>query len=42
MATTIYNTQIIQLFDGTELEIVPLKIKYLREFMVAFDDVKST
>jgi len=42
MATTIYNTQIIQLFDGTELEIVPLKIKYLREFMVAFNDIKST
>jgi hypothetical protein len=42
MATTIYNTQIIQLFDGTELEIVPLKIKYLREFMIAFDDIKST
>lgn len=42
MATTIYNTQIIELFDGTELEIVPLKIKYLREFMVAFDDIKST
>ena len=42
MATTIYNTQIIQLFDGTELEIIPLKIKYLREFMAAFDDIKST
>lgn len=42
MATTIYNTQIIPLFDGTELEIVPLKIKYLREFMVAFNDIKST
>lgn len=42
MATTIYNTQVIELFDGTELEIVPLKIKYLREFMVAFDDIKST
>lgn len=42
MATTIYNTQIIQLFDGTELEIVPLKIKYLREFMVAFNDVKGS
>lgn len=42
MATTIYNTQIVELFDGTELEIVPLKIKYLREFMIAFDDIKST
>ncbi len=41
MATTIYNTQIIQLFDGTELEIIPLKIKYLREFMVAFDNIKN-
>jgi hypothetical protein len=42
MATTIYNTQIIQLFDGTELEIVPLKIKYLREFMLAFNKVKDS
>jgi hypothetical protein len=40
MATTIYNTQIVQIFDGTELEIIPLKIKYLREFMAAFDNVK--
>jgi hypothetical protein len=40
MATNIYNTQIIELFDGTELEIIPLKIKYLREFMTAFDDIK--
>jgi hypothetical protein len=40
MATTIYNTQIIELFDGKKLEIIPLKIKYLREFMTAFDDIK--
>jgi hypothetical protein len=42
MATNIYNTQIIELFDGTELEIIPLKIKYLREFMTAFDDIKGS
>jgi len=42
MATTIYNTQIIELFDGTELEIIPLKIKYLREFMTAFNNIKGT
>jgi hypothetical protein len=42
MATNIYNTQIIELFDGTELEIIPLKIKYLREFMTAFDDIKRS
>jgi hypothetical protein len=42
MATTIYKSEIIYLFDGTELEIVPLKIKYLREFMQAFENVKVT
>jgi len=42
MATTIYKSDIIHLFDGTELEITPLKIKYLREFMIAFDKVKTT
>jgi hypothetical protein len=42
MATTIYNSQNILLFDNTELEIIPLKIKYLREFMVAFEDIKNT
>jgi hypothetical protein len=42
MATNIYNTQIIELFDGTELEIIPLKIKYLREFMIAFGNIKNT
>ena len=42
MATTIYNTQTIHLFDGTELEIIPLKIKYLREFMEVFENIKDT
>ena len=42
MATTIYNSQTVYLFDGTELEIVPLKIKYLREFMDAFENIKNT
>ena len=42
MATTIYKSEIIKLFDGKELEIIPLKIKYLREFMMAFEDVKVT
>ena len=40
--TTIYNSQIIHLFDGTELEIIPLKIKYLREFMDVFENIKET
>jgi hypothetical protein len=42
MATTIYNTQTVYLFDGTELQIIPLKIKYLRDFMTAFENIKNT
>jgi hypothetical protein len=42
MATTIYKSEIIHLFDGTELEIMPLKIKYLREFMQEFENIKNT
>jgi len=41
MATTVYKNKIINLVDGTELEINPLKIKYLREFMEAFEYVKK-
>jgi hypothetical protein len=42
MATTIYKSEPVYLFDGTELEIIPLKIKYLREFMQAFENIKDT
>ena len=42
MATTIYKAKNIYLFDGTEISISPLKIKYLREFMDAFDKMKYT
>ena len=41
MATTVYQNKIIKLVDGTELEIMPLKIKYLREFMEEFEHVKK-
>jgi hypothetical protein len=41
MATTVYNNKIIMLTDGTELEAMPLKIKYLREFMDAFQVVQK-
>lgn len=42
MATEVYNKDIIELIDGTEIEIIPLKIKYLREFMKKFHEVKNT
>jgi hypothetical protein len=41
MATEIYNKDNVYLIDGTELEIIPLKIKYLREFMVEFENIKT-
>lgn len=42
MATAVYQNKIINLIDGTELEIMPLKIKYLRQFMDAFENVKKS
>jgi hypothetical protein len=42
MATAIYKTKNIYLFDGTEIQTMPLKIKYLREFMDAFNKIKDT
>jgi hypothetical protein len=42
MATTIYESATVTLIDGTELYITPLKLKYLREFMTAFDEVKAS
>jgi hypothetical protein len=41
MATEIYQIGTVHLIDGTELEISPLKIKYLKQFMGKFDDVKK-
>jgi hypothetical protein len=41
MATEIYKTGVVYLIDGTEIEMSPLKIKYLREFMVKFEDMKD-
>jgi len=42
MATEVYKSEIISLVDGTQIEIVPLKIKYLREFMTVFNIIKQT
>ena len=42
MPTEIYKTSIIELFDGTELYITPLKIKYLKLFLDEFENVKTS
>lgn len=41
MATAVYKKDKIFLVNGTELEIMPLKIKYLREFMAAFEKIRN-
>lgn len=41
MATKVYESKTIKLIDGTPLYLTPLKIKFLREFMDAFEFVKT-
>lgn len=42
MPTKIYEIEEVELIDGTILEISPLKIKYLRQFMDKFDLIKQS
>jgi hypothetical protein len=39
MATSVYETVELELMDGTKIEMRPLKISLLREFMKKFDTV---
>jgi hypothetical protein len=41
MAKSIYKTGYIKLIDDTEIEISPLKLKYLRQFMDVFELSKN-
>jgi hypothetical protein len=41
MANSVYDTATINLIDGTELYLTPLKIRYLRDFMKEFELVKA-
>lgn len=41
MATQIYNSGTIITLDGERLYLTPLKIKYLRQFMTAYEDVNK-
>jgi hypothetical protein len=42
MPTKIYDTEDLELIDGTIVEMSPLKIKYLRQFMDKFDEIKDS
>ena len=39
MATTVYETQEVQLIDGTTISVRPLKISLLREFLKKFETI---
>lgn len=41
MATQIYSSKNIELLNGEKIEIVPVKIKYLRELMEEFQYIKN-
>ena len=42
MPTNVYTIEEIQLIDGTIIEVSPLKIKFLKQFMEKFDLVKKS
>lgn len=42
MATTIYNTKNVTTYDDKVIEISPLKIKWLREFMDVYETLKDS
>jgi len=41
MATKIYNSKQIELLNGDSIELIPIKIKFLRELMNQFEDIKD-
>lgn len=42
MATEVYQIGYVKLINGVKLEITPLKIKYMRQFMKEFDKVSKS
>lgn len=42
MATTVYNVKNIKTFDDRVIEVSPLKIKWLREFMEIYETLKDS
>ncbi len=41
MATEIYKIEYIKTIDGKIIELIPLKIKYMRQLMDMFHTIKS-
>jgi hypothetical protein len=42
MPTEIYKTKTINALDGTEIEIIPLRIKYLKQLMEVFSKIEAS
>jgi hypothetical protein len=42
MPTEVYKTGHVTTIDGLKIEIIPIKIKYLKQLMVAFDAVQES
>lgn len=42
MATTVYQTKNVYSVSGLEIEVGPLKIKYLRQFMDIFESIRQS
>lgn len=42
MATEVYKINYVFTIDGEVIEVSPLKIKYLKEFMALFSNIKNT
>jgi hypothetical protein len=42
MPTEVYKTGYVRTIDGLEIEIIPIKIKYLKQLMIAFDEVQRS
>jgi hypothetical protein len=42
MPTEVYKTGYVKTIDGIEIEIIPIKIKYLKELMIAFEFVHQS
>jgi hypothetical protein len=42
MPTEVYKTGYVKTIDGIEIEIIPIKIKYLKQLMVEFDKVHNS
>jgi len=42
MPTEVYKTGYVKTIDGLEIEIIPLKIKYLKQMMTVFDKVQES